>query len=91
PGGVRPREAEACGRRRRGAVEPGRPGREPVTARARYKVPFAYHRAVDIRTYAGNNILVPCREIRVAEQVLRLPDRLVGKRLRVRIVLEGEP
>ncbi|MGI0068312.1 MAG: hypothetical protein ACREB9_07895 [Thermoplasmata archaeon] len=62
-----------------------------MTARARYAVPFDYPHAVDIRTYAGNNLLSPSRTIRVEECLLRLPDRMVGKRLRVRITVEGEP
>ncbi len=61
-----------------------------MTARARYTVPFSYPNAVDIRNYGGTNLLVPARTIRV-ERDLLLPERLVGKRLWIRVVVEERP
>ena len=55
--------------------------------RAEYNAGFSYPGAVDILNYAGTQFLVPCRTIRVVE-TLRLPPKLFGKRIRVRIVVE---
>jgi hypothetical protein len=57
--------------------------------RAEYNAGYSYPGAVAISTYAGTQMLVPCRTIRVAE-TLRLPPKLVGKRIRVRIVVEED-
>ena len=59
-------------------------------SRAEYSAGHTYPGAVDGRNYAGTAMLVPCRTIRV-EETLALPDRLVGRRIRVRIVVEAEP
>jgi hypothetical protein len=56
-------------------------------ARAEYRAAHRYPDAVNLFHYAGTEPLVPCRSIAVSE-LLELPNRLVGKRLRVRIVVE---
>jgi len=57
--------------------------------RAEYSAGFSYPGAIDISTYAGTNRLVPCRTIRVVE-TLSLPPKLIGKRIRVRILIEED-
>ncbi len=61
-----------------------------MTKEVWYDVRHTYPSAVNLRKYAGTNLLVPCRTIKV-EATLELPPRLVGKALRVRVVLEEAP
>jgi len=57
--------------------------------RAVYDVRHSYpdRDCVDLTTYAGTEMLVPCRTVRI-DAVLDIPDRLRGKRLRAKVVLE---
>lgn len=62
-----------------------------MTATASYdRIPFVYPNAVNAWTYAGTDLLVPASAIKIDDVVLKIPPRLVGKRLRVRVLIEED-